>query len=104
MVEILGSMKPPKPVKARIVRKTFLRKLVFDRDQGICCGCGKYDPHWEHDHDIPLSMGGQDTLANSKTRCRRCHREKTNSEAPIRAKTDRIRDRHELTRMRREVR
>lgn len=86
-----------------IVRNKGLRAKVFERDQGICCDCGRYDPKWQHDHDIPLWQGGKDTLENSKTRCRHCHLQKTVGEAPVRAKSDRIRSRHELMQRRRRI-
>lgn len=87
-------------LRTRIYRNKGLRKQVFERDQGFCCDCGEYDAKWEHDHDQPLSMGGSDTLENSVTRCRRCHMRKTVGEAPVRAKCDRLRARHNLTTLR----
>lgn len=88
----------------RIVRNKLLRKRVFDRDQGVCIDCQRFDPRWEHDHEIPLWQGGADTLENSVTRCRRCHMRKTVGETPLRAKADRLHERSELTRKRREIR
>ena len=84
-------------------RNRLLRKLVFERDAGICIDCGKYDPKWEADHDVALWSGGRDTLANLVTRCRHHHLSKTVSEAPVRAKTDRLRERHDLTQRRRKI-
>ena len=86
-----------------MIRNKLLRKKVYDRDEGVCCDCGRYDPKWEHDHDIPLWQGGADTLENSKTRCRRCHKTKTVSEAPVRAKADRLAERHQLTEKRKKI-
>jgi 5-methylcytosine-specific restriction endonuclease McrA len=96
-------MKTSKPIKTRIVRKSYLRKLVFDRDQGFCCKCGRFDARWIHDHEVPLWFGGQDTLANSQTLCRRCERAKTSGETTKRAKIVRLHDRNELTKKRREI-
>jgi len=94
---------PKKRPAPRIVRNKRLRAEVFARDGGICSQCGVYDAKWEHDHEIPLAMGGRDDLANSVTRCRRCHRAKTSGEAPVRAKADRLRSRHDLTRRRKQL-
>lgn len=88
----------------RIHRNRLLRKKVFERDGGICIDCGRYDPKWEHDHDLAIWSGGPDTLENSVTRCRAHHLQKTIGEAPVRAKTDRLRERMELMRKRREIR
>lgn len=91
-------------IKVKIIRNKALRAKVFDRDQGICCDCGRYDPKWEHDHEIPLWNGGRDTLENSKTRCRTCHLSKTVGETPVRAKADRLAARHQQTQRRKPVR
>ena len=90
-------------MKTRIVRNKLLRKRVFERDGGICVDCGRFDPKWEHDHDLALWNGGPDTLENSVTRCRNCHLRKTVGETPVRAKTDRLRARHDLTQRRRQI-
>jgi|SRR6185437_10245667 len=92
------------PIKTKIVRNKALRAKVFERDEGICIDCGKYDPKWEHDHDVPLWSGGRDTLENSVTRCRHCHLRKTVGETPVRAKTDRLAARHAQTKKRKPVR
>lgn len=84
-------------------RSRTLRKRVLERDQGICAKCGRYDPKWQHDHVLALWNGGDDTLENAQTLCRRCHMAKTVGDAPVKAKTDRLRARHELTRRRRQV-
>ena len=88
------------PIKTRIVRDRALRAKVFERDQGVCLDCQKYDPHWEMDHEVALWRGGRDDIDNCVTRCRRCHLRKTVGETPIRAKTDRLRERHDLTQKR----
>lgn len=87
----------------RIVRDSLLRRKVFERDQGFCAnGCG-YDAKWIHDHIVPLWQGGKDNLENSQTLCRRCEKPKTSDEATKRAKSDRIRARHELMKQRRSI-
>lgn len=88
----------PKPI-----RNKMLRAKVFERDGGICAKCGRYDAKWQHDHVLPLSLGGSDTLENSETLCRHHHGEKTSSEAAPRAKADRIHKRVDLTERRRRI-
>jgi 5-methylcytosine-specific restriction endonuclease McrA len=87
--------------KQQITRNPRLRRLVWDRDQGICGNCGRYDKKWIHEHLNPLWRGGADTLENSGTRCRRCAMEKTSAEAGERAKSDRIRQREATSKARR---
>lgn len=86
-----------------MIRNRLLRKKVFERDQGLCARCGRYDPKWEADHVLPLSLGGRDDLANFQTLCRIHHRDKTVAEAPARAKADRLAERHKLTEKRRQI-
>lgn len=93
-------MKPP---VAKPRRNTLLRKRVFERDGGICAKCGRFDAKWEHDHIVALWSGGKDDLDNSQTLCRRCHLGKSVGETPVRAKTDRLRERHRLTQRRRAI-
>lgn len=85
-------------------RNSLLRKKVLERDQGICAVCKRFDPKWEADHIVAGWTGGKDELNNLQTLCRHHHLSKTISETPIRAKTDRLRERAELTRKRREIR
>lgn len=91
-------------MNAKPRRNTLLRKRVFERDQGFCAKCGAYDSHWEADHVTALWEGGKDTLENLQTLCRHCHMAKTIKDVPVRAKTDRLRDRHQLTKRRRAIR
>jgi 5-methylcytosine-specific restriction endonuclease McrA len=88
---------------AKIVRNKFLRAKVFERDGGVCATCGRFDPKWQHDHILPLSLGGKDTLDNAQTLCRDHHGAKTSAEAAPRAKADRLSERHKLTEKRRAV-
>jgi 5-methylcytosine-specific restriction endonuclease McrA len=85
-------------------RNRLLRKRVEERDQGICARCGVYDAKWQHDHIQELWEGGADTLENSQTLCRRHHLEKSVGSTPIRAKTDRLKARADLTKARRAIR
>lgn len=95
--------KPRSDDRKRPYRNPFLRKLVYERDGGVCALCGKYDAKWERDHIVPLWEHGQDNLDNSQTLCRSCHLRKSVGETPIRAKTDRLRARHDLTERRRKI-
>ena len=102
----MQTLKPKKPEIKRpeIVRNPGLRKKVWERDQGICVDCGRFSAKWQHDHVIPLHLEGPDTLENSVTRCRACHRRKSNNELTVKAKADRLAARHELTIQRRAIR
>lgn len=84
-------------------RNSYLRKKVFERDHGFCAICGRFDAKFESDHIIALWCGGSDTLENLQSLCRACHMRKTVGETPIRAKTDRLRDRDQLTKRRRSI-
>lgn len=89
---MLSALKPKKQKidRAPIARDSSLRRKVWERDQGICVDCRRFSKHWQHDHEIPLHLGGDDTLENSVTRCRSCHRRKSNGELTVKAKTDRL--------------
>jgi len=96
---MIQKLKPPKVEIERpaIMRNPGLRKKVWERDFGICANCGRFSAKWQHDHIVSLASGGADTLENSRTLCKSCHRSKTGPETTQRAKADRIRERHELT-------
>ena len=102
---MIPPLKPRAPHVERpaIARNAGLRRKVFDRDQGVCASCGRYSAKWEHDHVIPLHMGGADTLENSRTVCRACHKRKSNGELTTKAKADRLAARHALTLKRRSL-
>lgn len=82
-----------------------IRRLVWERDKGVCRGCGleclggrPFTPEhlalqkdarrgkrsldtWEADHIIPVERGGAACgLDNIQTLCVRCHRQKTAAE------------------------
>ena len=90
----------PRP---KIKRNTGLRAKVWERDQGVCANCGRFSAKWQHDHILSLAMGGADTLENSRTLCKSCHRGKTGPETTARAKCDRLAQRHETFRQRRSL-
>jgi len=54
------------------------RRIVYNRDKGICYLCGlPVDPkNWHQDHKIPLSKGGPHSYANVAVTHPRCNLEK----------------------------
>ena len=59
-----------------------IRTKVFERDNYICqyCGSGLFI---ECDHIIPFSKGGEETMMNLKTSCRKCNRQKKDKSVDI---------------------
>jgi hypothetical protein len=53
-----------------------VRQAVLDRDDYLCRYCGRRSQTMEIDHIIPVSQGGESTLDNLVTACRRCNRKK----------------------------
>lgn len=76
--------------RPEIVRNPGLRRKVWGRDQGVCANCQRFSPKWQHDHIVSLAIGGADTLENSRTLCKSCHRQKTGPETRQRAKAERL--------------
>lgn len=74
------------------------RTKVFDRDNGICCLCGLKinapKDKWILEHVVPLWLGGADDESNMAPAHFHCAIEKTRKEAPVKAKSDRVRARH----------
>lgn len=76
---------------------TRLQKVrIFDAAGGICHLCGLKiwagrGEQWHVEHVTPLSFGGADDESNMKPAHVKCHADKTREEAPIRAKSDRVR-------------
>lgn len=67
--------KPGRPVRLTGPEVCALRGRVFERDRGICQGCGRYT-RWsdgQMHHRIPRGRGGEDSVANCEWRCRTCH-------------------------------
>jgi 5-methylcytosine-specific restriction protein A len=72
-------------------RPSFARLKVFERDKGVCAGCGldtmagrvriaaRGTGHlWQADHIIPVVEGGGECgLENLRTLCRACHLRET---------------------------
>jgi ribosomal protein L40E len=64
-----------KPVYVKKVIPEALRWEVFERDGFSCKHCGARD-HLRADHIIPERQGGEMTLENLQTLCRRCNSKK----------------------------
>lgn len=98
-------LKPRKPKlnRAPIVRDSALRRKVWDRDQGVCRKCHRFDPKWTHDHIVQLAAGGEDTLENSQTLCRKCVKPKDAGDTTARAKADRLAASHQTFLKRRQI-
>lgn len=65
---------------AEVEHEDYTRREIFDRDGGVCRGCGKeliYGPNqFAIDHIVPISLGGPDTRANVQLMCQPCNRAK----------------------------
>lgn len=72
------------------------RVKLFDDHQGTCCICytkidaGRGDK-WIIEHIKPLWLGGEDDERNMGPAHEGCARKKTSAEAPVKAKSDRVR-------------
>lgn len=87
----------------------YVRKQVFERDHGVCSGCGsdtmvmvevrwkraRGSGHlWQADHIVPvIEYGGECGLENYRTLCTTCHKRAT-SDLRQRMKARRIADKH----------
>lgn len=72
------------------------RTRIYDAANGECCICGLYIHAARGDklvieHVKPLWLGGADDETNMRPAHQRCAIKKTVAEAPIKAKTDRMR-------------
>lgn len=80
---------PKYPDKVDVSTTVYMRnidvvKVVLHMAQGKCAACRKDGPFRRPDgeiflevhHIVPLSKGGQDTVANTEALCPNCHREK----------------------------
>ena len=73
------------------------RTRIFDAASGRCWLCGEkimIGEAWDVEHRKPLWLGGEDEPTNLSPAHTKCHKSKTADEAPVRAKSDRIRARH----------
>ena len=69
------------------------RTRIHDAVNGVCCLCGTPigAKRWIVEHLKPLWLGGADDETNMGPAHERCAIDKTVSEAPIKAKSDRVR-------------
>jgi len=64
-----------KPIRLSGKKMAALRSLVMIRDGGECVECrSRYN--LELSHNLPRSLGGEDTAENTAMRCRSCHRKR----------------------------
>jgi hypothetical protein len=80
---------------AKIHHPPTVRRLVWERDKGICAGCRKicYNSgrDWQADHILPVCEGGGECgLENYRTLCTDCHKKETAALARRRADARRI--------------
>ena len=70
---------------------------VFERFKGLCCSCTvRLGPavRWQCDHIVSLVNGGQNRESNLQLLCIECHRQKTDGDVAVKAKTYGIQKRH----------
>jgi 5-methylcytosine-specific restriction protein A len=84
-----------------MTRRKKLTKLqrvrIFDENRGECHLCGlkiKVGEKWDADHIIPLWRGGEDGESYMAPAHIHCHADKSAADAPVKAKTDRVRAKH----------
>lgn len=75
------------------------RVRIFDAHKGECCICklqiwAERGDKWVVEHIKPLWLGGADDETNMAPAHQRCAVEKTSAEAPVKAKSDRVRAAH----------
>lgn len=75
------------------------RTCVFDSTGGVCCLChqpiqAERGERWIVEHIKPLWLGGADDSTNMGPAHERCAINKTANEAPVKAKSDRVRAKH----------
>jgi hypothetical protein len=75
-------------VLRRVATPEWVKRVVFYRDRGLCCICGRDlsgtlnvwpDDHF--DHIVPLSNGGLNDITNMQLLCGDCNRGKSDKEA-----------------------
>jgi len=59
---------------------TKIRERIGLRDEYTCADCGRVTVDGEVDHEMPLHLGGQESDANRKWRCKECHTKKSERE------------------------
>ena len=73
-----------------------MRTRIFDSAEGKCCLCGlpidaSRGTPWIVEHIKPRWLGGSDDESNMGPAHKHCATQKTKDEAPVKAKSDRIR-------------
>ncbi len=72
-----------------------MRVRIFEAAAGVCCICSlpidAVKQRWIVEHVKPLWLGGADDESNMRPAHASCGIAKTTGEAPVRAKSDRIR-------------
>jgi len=89
---------PPEERK-RLTKKQWTE--LFIEQDGRCARCGQRlvikganeVEIWD-EHLLSLAMGGSNALSNRQLWCKICSRVKTDQEAPVRAKSNRVRAKH----------
>jgi 5-methylcytosine-specific restriction endonuclease McrA len=74
-----GSSASDRRVEADVEQRAIphnVRQAVLDRDDYLCRYCGRRSQTMEIDHITPVSQGGESTLDNLVTACRRRNRKK----------------------------
>jgi hypothetical protein len=77
VIRLLHFIAPKKDMK---FYKPFTRRLVYERDEGKCCYCGKEVSlsKFTYDHIIAKSNGGLTNWQNIVTCCLKCNSKKSN--------------------------
>jgi 5-methylcytosine-specific restriction enzyme A len=75
------------------------RTKIFDDAGALCCICGarinaERGERWIVEHVVPLWANGADDETNMRPAHEKCAIAKTVAEAPVKAKSDRIRAKH----------
>lgn len=75
------------------------RVKLFDDHHGVCCIChfkinAALGDKFIIEHIKPLWLGGEDNERNMGPAHEHCARDKTSAEAPVKAKSDRVRANH----------
>lgn len=77
-------------------RTRLQRRRIYDDANGICCLCNlpikaEIGVLWILEHLTPLWLGGADDESNIRPAHQSCAIKKTCAEAPVKAKSDRVR-------------
>jgi 5-methylcytosine-specific restriction endonuclease McrA len=69
---------PPRPKTWTGRKVTNTRRLIYERDHGVCqeCGCVTAFEDFEVDHILERVLGGSDEASNLRLTCRGCNQRK----------------------------